>query len=110
VVVAFIFFDWLVPQKSQPEAVRNARSRVVLQGTGQWLMSLLPEDPENTILKKLKKRPADDEAAEVPGQRSERAGDDEQQLAQDGDNPAVATTAVARPLGAAAVKRHAKAA
>ncbi|MGZ8309690.1 MAG: CvpA family protein, partial [Rhodoplanes sp.] len=53
VVVAFIFFDWLVPAKSQPETVRNARSRVVLQGTGEWLMSLLPEDPENTILKRL---------------------------------------------------------
>lgn len=73
VVVAFIFFDWLVPAKSQPEAVRNARSRVVLQGTGDWLMSLLPEDPENTILKKLKKKPADEDTAGT-GQRSDRAG------------------------------------
>ncbi len=61
VVVAFIFFDWLVPAKSQPEAVRNAKSRVVLQGTGQWLMSLLPEDPENTILKRFKKRAPDEQ-------------------------------------------------
>src|SRR6516225_2942091 len=60
VVVAFVFFDWLVPQKSQPEAVRNAKSRVVLQGTGNWLMSLLPDDPESTILKRLK-RPKTDE-------------------------------------------------
>jgi membrane protein required for colicin V production len=56
VVVAFIFFDWLVPPKSQPEAVRNAKSRVVLKGTGDWLMSLLPDDPESTILKRLKKQ------------------------------------------------------
>ena len=74
VVVAFIFFDWLVPAKSQPEAVRNARSRVVLQGTGEWLMSLLPEDPENTILKKLKKKPPEEEGPEAPGLRSDRAG------------------------------------
>jgi len=60
VVVAFIFFDWLVPAKSQPEAVRTARSRVVLQNTGEWLKSMLPEDPENTILKRLKKRPGED--------------------------------------------------
>jgi membrane protein required for colicin V production len=59
-VVAFIFFDWLVPAKSQPEAIRNARSRVVLQNTGEWLKSLLPEDPENTILNRLKKRRGED--------------------------------------------------
>ncbi len=61
VVVAFIFFDWLVPQKSQPEAVKSAKSRVVLQSTGQWLMSLLPDDPESSILKRFKKRPADED-------------------------------------------------
>ena len=63
VVVAFIFFDWLVPAKSQPDMVRNARSRIVLQNTGEWLKSLLPEDPENTILKKLKKKSGEDQDA-----------------------------------------------
>jgi len=73
VVVAFMFFSWLVPDHSQPEWVRSAKSRVVLTGTGQWLMSMLPEDPEGTILKKLKKpRPEDTETPETaPGQRSE---------------------------------------
>jgi membrane protein required for colicin V production len=66
VVVAFIFFDWLVPQKSQPEAVRNAKSRVVLQSTGQWLMSLLPDDPESTILKRFKKKPTDEDTPDAP--------------------------------------------
>jgi membrane protein required for colicin V production len=43
--------------------VTGAKSRVVLQGTGDWLMSLLPDDPENTILKRLKKnKPEDDQA------------------------------------------------
>jgi len=55
VVVAFMFFTWLVPDRSQPEWVKAAKSRVVLTGTGQWLMSMLPEDPEATILKKLKR-------------------------------------------------------
>jgi membrane protein required for colicin V production len=65
VVVAFIFFDWLVPAKSQPEMVRNARSRIVLQNTGEWLKGLLPEDPENTILKKLNKpKPGEEDAPE----------------------------------------------
>ena len=60
VVVAFIFFDWLVPAKSQPDMVRNARSRIVLENTGEWLKGLLPEDPENTILKRLKKKSGED--------------------------------------------------
>ena len=59
VVVAFLFFVWLVPERSQPDWVRNAKSRVVLQSTGQALMSMLPEDPEG-YLKRLKKRPGED--------------------------------------------------
>ena len=55
-VVAFLFFAWLVPDKQQPDWVRNAKSRVMLQGTGDWLMGLLPDDPENTILKRFKKK------------------------------------------------------
>lgn len=55
VVVAFQFFIWLVPDHSQPDWVKGAKSRVVLTGTGQWLLSMLPEDPESTILNKLKR-------------------------------------------------------
>ena len=67
VVVAFLFFAWLVPDRSQPEWVKNAKSRVVLQGTGQWLMSMLPEDPESTILKRLKRnKPEDQEQQDSP--------------------------------------------
>jgi membrane protein required for colicin V production len=62
--VAFMFFNWLVPDRSQPEWVKGAKSRVVLTGTGQWLMSMLPEDPESTILKRLKRRPEDTETPE----------------------------------------------
>src|SRR6516165_4790476 len=75
VVVAFLFFAWLVPDRSQPEWIRSAKSRVVLQGTGDWLMSMLPDDPESTILKRLKKpkpeeaEPSSDEQPPT-GQRS----------------------------------------
>jgi membrane protein required for colicin V production len=72
VVVAFLFFDWLVPSRSQPDWVKNAKSLVVLKKTGESLMSMLPEDPENTILKKLKKpKPEDqDQQDNPPGGRS----------------------------------------
>jgi membrane protein required for colicin V production len=69
VVVAFVFFAWLVPERSQPEWIRNAKSRVVLQGTGDWLMSMLPEDLDSTISKRLKKQKPEDE--EQPAQRSD---------------------------------------
>ncbi len=78
IVVAFLFFAWLVPEKQQPDWVRSAKSRVVLQGTGDWLMSLLPDDPENTILKRFKKPKTDDDqqtdAAPDPKADSKSAG------------------------------------
>src|SRR5438552_12922436 len=70
VVVAFLFFAWLVPDRSQPEWIRSAKSRVVLQGTGDWLMSMLPEDLDATILKRLKKPKPEDEEQPPPAQRS----------------------------------------
>src|SRR6202158_473604 len=76
-VVAFLFFVWLVPAKSLPDWVKNARSRPVLQGTGGWLLSLLPDDPETAILKRRRRPKEGDEAAPqdaapAPGQRSDR--------------------------------------
>jgi len=73
VVVAFLFFAWLVPDRSQPDWVRSAKSKLVLQNTGQWLMSMLPDDPESTILKRLKRpKPEDQDAPDgSPDQRSE---------------------------------------
>ena len=65
VVVAFIFFNWLVPDKQRPDWVSGAKSRLVLQGTGDWLMSLLPDDPENTILKRFKKNKPEDEQTDT---------------------------------------------
>jgi membrane protein required for colicin V production len=73
VVVAFLFFAWLVPDRSQPEWVRSAKSKLVLQNTGQWSMSMLPDDPESTILKRLKRpKPEDQDTPDAsPDQRSE---------------------------------------
>jgi membrane protein required for colicin V production len=67
VVVAFLFFNWLVPDRSQPEWVKNAKSLVVLKRTGDTLMSMLPEDPESTILKRLKRpKPEDQDQPDTP--------------------------------------------
>ncbi|MDH7795748.1 MULTISPECIES: CvpA family protein [unclassified Beijerinckia] len=61
-VVAFLFFNWLVPEKTQPEWVRTARTKPLLQATGDQLMAILPADPESAILKGLR-RPGSDEPA-----------------------------------------------
>jgi membrane protein required for colicin V production len=75
VVVAFLFFAWLVPPRTQPAWVANAKSKVVLQSTGDWLMSMLPEDPENTILKRLKRPKPEEEPPDAqPEQRGSLGG------------------------------------
>jgi len=72
VAVAYMFFDWLVPQKSQPAWVNGAKSKVVLAGTGDWLRSMLPEDFDATISSIVKKKkPADEPAGATPEKRSD---------------------------------------
>ena len=74
VVVAFVFFAWLVPAGKQPEGVRNAKSRVVLENTGEWLQALLPQDMDNYLSQLLKKRKGDEQdppSEAGPGQRSD---------------------------------------
>ena len=73
VVIAYLFFDWLVPDKGQPTWVSNAKSKVVLKSTGDWLKGMLPDDPESTILKRLKRpKPEDQDSPDAgPDQRSE---------------------------------------
>ena len=65
VVVAFLFFSWLVPDKQRPDWVNGAKSLTVLKSTGDWLMALLPDDPENTILKRFKKNKPDEETTDA---------------------------------------------
>jgi membrane protein required for colicin V production len=73
VVVAFLFFAWLVPGPKQPEGVRNAKSLEVLNKTGDWLQALLPQDMDNYLSQWFKKKPKDeqDPPDAAPGQRSD---------------------------------------
>src|SRR5580692_13165071 len=43
VVVAYGFFDWLVPTKAQPSWVTDAKSKVFLSNTADWLRSMSPD-------------------------------------------------------------------
>jgi membrane protein required for colicin V production len=83
--VAFLFFNWLVPEKTQPEWVKNAKMRPLLVATGDEIMSVLPDDPDSIISKLKKPRalgqdepPAETEAPAppprpAPGKRTEAA-------------------------------------
>jgi membrane protein required for colicin V production len=67
VVVAFLFFTWLVPEKQRPDWLNNAKSLTFLTSAGNWLQNLLPDDLDNTILKKLKKdKPAEESTEAAP--------------------------------------------
>jgi len=78
VVVAFLFFAWLVPAPKQPDGVRNAKSLEVLNKTGEWLQALLPQDMDNYLSQWFKKRPKDepDTPDATPGQRSDSSRPD----------------------------------
>ena len=72
VVVAFLFFAWLVPASKQPDGVKNAKSLEVLNKTGDWLQALLPQDMDNYLSQWFKKRPKDEDTPDAaPGQRSD---------------------------------------
>ena len=86
-VIAFVFFAWLVPEKSYPTWVQNSKTRAWLEATGQSLQGMLPENLDTTISSVLKKKgavnedppaePDTDKGAPVapapvrPGQRTE---------------------------------------
>ena len=68
VVVAMLFFNWLVAPQQQPSWVTTAKSKPLLDNLGSRLVALLPEDADATILDRLRGKPTEGEggAAEDP--------------------------------------------
>jgi membrane protein required for colicin V production len=58
VVVAMLFFNWLVAPQQQPTWVTTAKSKPLLDNLGSRLVALLPEDADATILDRLRGKPA----------------------------------------------------
>jgi membrane protein required for colicin V production len=69
-VVAFVFYGWLVPDANQPEWVRDARAKPLLQAGGERLRDLLPEDIDS-IVAKIKAKKAGAPVEETPPTESE---------------------------------------
>ncbi len=57
VVIAYLFFVWLVPQKQYPDWIANARSLPFMKAAGGRAMNWLPEDPKELIPEKYRKTP-----------------------------------------------------
>ncbi|MFC0217502.1 membrane protein required for colicin V production [Pseudochelatococcus lubricantis] len=78
--IAFLFFNWLVKPEAQPEWARDAKSRPLLQSTGDGLLALLPADFGNAILQKVKPQQAGDDASPADADPGQGSGDQIQQL------------------------------
>ncbi len=73
-VVAFVFYGWLVPDQNQPEWVRNARAKPLLQAGGEKLREMMPEDLDSIVAKiKAKKSSAPVEEAPPAEAEPEKA-------------------------------------
>ena len=54
VVVAMLFFNWLVAPQQQPSWVTTAKSKPLLDNLGGKLIALMPENADATILDRLR--------------------------------------------------------
>lgn len=53
--IAFVFFAWLVPQKSYPQWVENSKTKAWLMQTGEGLQAMLPQNLDESLGKMLSK-------------------------------------------------------
>ena len=67
VVVGLLFFNWLMPE-NQPGWVANAKSKPVLESIGEGLVQLLPDDPEKSIIERLKPKDGAGDEGEGEGE------------------------------------------
>lgn len=66
VVVAMLFFNWFVPGQEQPAWIATAKSKPMLDSIGDRLVAALPENPENTILDRIRNRTEQPEGGTTP--------------------------------------------
>lgn len=83
VVVGLLFYNWLMPENQLPW-IANAKSKPVLESIGESIVQLLPDDPESSILDKLKPRDEGAPPAVEGGEGTPPAG--EGTGTQDGTN------------------------
>ena len=70
-VIGFVFFVWLVPEKSYPNWVANSKTKGWLEASGATLEAMLPENLDSSLSKILKRQKGDGRTA---GRRRPRPG------------------------------------
>lgn len=60
VVVAMMFFNWLVDPPQRPDWITNAKSKPIIDNLGAKLIALLPEDVDTEILDRFKGKGSED--------------------------------------------------
>ncbi len=52
VVIAYLFYVWLIPPKNHEDWIRTARSQPMIESVGQFVISFLPPDIAETLKSK----------------------------------------------------------
>jgi membrane protein required for colicin V production len=73
VLVAFVFFNWLVSENSQPPWVKNAKSLTILKAAGDSLRSILPDNLEALYQRYKQRRDQQESPDTEPAQHGELA-------------------------------------
>ena len=89
-VIAFMLFNYLVPQKAQPQWVANAKTRPILQNTGEEVIAMLPEHLASSLVKVLQRPKSPND--EVPADEGTAANP-----AADTPDPSPETPIVPKP-------------
>ncbi|POR55413.1 CvpA family protein [Bosea psychrotolerans] len=67
-VVGYLFFSALLPEKNLPSWAKDARARPLLEETGRSLLTMLPQDINSDMIKKMLKPKTGEEPTEAPAE------------------------------------------
>jgi membrane protein required for colicin V production len=65
-VIGYLFFTALVPEKLQPTWAKEAKAKPILEETGRSLLTMLPQDINSDVIKKMLQPKTGDEPTEGP--------------------------------------------
>jgi membrane protein required for colicin V production len=67
-VIGYLFFTALVPEKLQPTWAKDAKAKPILEETGRSLLTMLPQDINSDVIKKMLQPKTGDEPTEAPAE------------------------------------------
>jgi membrane protein required for colicin V production len=83
VVIAYLFYVWLVPPEGREDWVRNARSLPVIESTGEFVTDFLPADIRDTLRARITASGAVPQTRQQPAPEGGAGAGDEDYTAPD---------------------------